>query len=1080
MRRFGKPTFIVPNSFDDTTWWLSRQLLRRRRAQPSDGLIRIGYVAGTRTHQKDFAVAASAVARVLRERANCRLVLFRFPGDDKPIVDLDDYPYLKELEAQIECREGVPFAKVPYEIVRFDINLAPLEVSNPFCEAKSELKWFEAALAEVCTVASPTGPLARAIENGRTGLLATNEESWYAALISLVDDTEMRRKMSRAAYHDAVQRFGPRRVAEEVFMLLEQLKDPRVATRAFELAKLRNQRGISEAPLVPESETMFATDRLLQAEVTIVIPVHNNAQFVEEALESAKVQTLRLIDLIVIDDRSTDNSLEVVLNWAKRHATRFNRMLILRNHINSGLGLTRNAGFDAAETPYIIPFDADNRLLPQCCETCLDVIRDTRAAFVYPRLQRLGFPTHPKNEDPYLPIRFAGGNYIDGMALVAKSAWIEAGGYQHMVVCGSQDSDLWCRLAERGLYGHAVESILALYREHDQSMLHSVMDANQATTRLIEDIGQRHSWPTPSNHDKESASSKYAHWVEAYDSLTETDRATIRRRIATIEEHPRISVIMPTFNASDTFLREAIESVRGQLYPYWELCIDNVDPPSYIGKMLHQVAALDDRVRLTVRKESSSRATTYNDLLRLATGTFVVLSSPEDLFSEKALYWLAEEMNAHSAAELIYSDADLVDSRGQRRDPHFKPDWNPDLLLSQNYIGRLAAYRTERLREIGGFREGTEGAEDWDLVLRMARAVKPAQIRHIPQILYHSRLKSNPTRDSKSPELSNWEAGKAVIEFHLNDLKPSVQVMPAYHGLYHRVRYRVEEPLPLVSIIIPTRDSFGLLSTCINSIRAKTDYPHYDIIVVDNESVDSDTLTYLAHLEESGIARILRYDGPFNWAGMHNASIPPANGELICLLNNDIEVIAPEWLREMTSHALRPGIGAVGAKLLYQDGTVQHGGVILGLGGAAGHAHRLLPGYLPGYQGRAAVVQNFAAVTGACMVFRKLLFDEVGGMDERNLPVAYSDIDFCLRLLEKGYRNVWSPYALLYHYESKSRGYEDTAVKQRRFSGEISSFLRRWGHVVAYDPCYNPNLSLVTADFDFGLAEPPRTLSFII
>jgi glycosyltransferase involved in cell wall biosynthesis len=396
-----------------------------------------------------------------------------------------------------------------------------------------------------------------------------------------------------------------------------------------------------------------------------------------------------------------------------------------------------------------------------------------------------------------------------------------------------------------------------------------------------------------------------------------------------------------------------------------------------VSRILKESAVEENRVTSAVRRESGSLSRAYNDALGLATGDYIVLLSPGDRLSEHALYWLVEEINAYPDAHLIYSDEDRLGGGARRHDPHFKPDWNPDLSLSQNYVGHLAAYRSERIRNIGGFREGVEGAEDWDLVLRFTRALEPAQIRHIPRILYHSHPGSDSTHAGNSHQASAWEAGKKAIQFHLNALGIQAEVMPACYGVYHRVRYVVEEPLPLVSIIIASRDAYGLLRPCVESIRSKTDYSSYEIIIVDNQSTDTDTLSYLTHLQESGTTRILRYDAPYSWSGIHNASVPLANGQLVCLLNNDVEVIAPEWLREMVSHALRPGIGVVGAKLLYKDGTVQHGGAILGIWGlGAGHSHKHLPGDAPGYHGRAAVVHNISAVTGACMMFRKVLFEE--------------------------------------------------------------------------------------------------------
>jgi hypothetical protein len=385
---------------------------------------------------------------------------------------------------------------LPEEIVRFDISLAPLEVGNPFCESKSELKFFEAALAEVCTVASPTGPFQRAIRDGETGFLATSEESWYRALLSLVDDPVRRRQLGRAAFYDAIVEFGPRRQAEGVAGFLTQLGDARTAIRAFELSAKRRERGPRSEPRVPDSKLVFAADQLEQAEVTVIIPLHNYGHYVEEALESVKAQTIARLDLIVVDDQSTDDSLAVAVAWARRNADRFNRIQVRQNRQNSGLGPSRNTGFDAAETPYVIPLDADNRLLPPCCATLLDAVRKMGAAFAYPLLRTFGDATSVWEPAPYAAMRFAGGNYIDAMALVAKNAWIEAGGYQHMVVLGWEDYDFWCRLAERGMYGTRVDSVLAEYRVHDQSMLRTITNVGRNRSELQADVERRHPWVT--------------------------------------------------------------------------------------------------------------------------------------------------------------------------------------------------------------------------------------------------------------------------------------------------------------------------------------------------------------------------------------------------------------------------------------------------------------------------------------------------------------------------------------------------------------------------------------------------------
>ena len=417
MRIHGKPTFVVPNGFDAETLTASRRALRLRRRAHGDGLLRIGYALGSRTHQRDFAQAADAVGRILREHPACRLVLFTSHIDFKPLLNVAEFPALAGLNAQIEWRDTVPLERLPAEMARFDINLVPLEVGNPFCEAKSELKHFEAALVEACTVASPTGPFSRAIAHGRTGFLAATPEDWYAALRALVDDAELRKRIGHAAYLSALWTFGPERRADLMASVLTQIAGGPAAARAFALDVFRKQTP-QRLPEIPDGEVVFETDTLGDAAVTVIVPLYNYAQHIEEALESVRSQSLAALDLVVVDDCSTDGSLDVARGWLTRHAARFNRVLLVRNVGNSGLGLTRNAGFAQAETPYVLPLDADNRLLPPCCETLLAAARATGAAFVYPVIRKFGDISELIGTVPYAPARLIGVPYIDAMALV--------------------------------------------------------------------------------------------------------------------------------------------------------------------------------------------------------------------------------------------------------------------------------------------------------------------------------------------------------------------------------------------------------------------------------------------------------------------------------------------------------------------------------------------------------------------------------------------------------------------------------------------------------------------------------------
>jgi glycosyltransferase involved in cell wall biosynthesis/SAM-dependent methyltransferase len=493
VRQLEKVTFVLPNGFDSGMHAAARLAVRRRRALQDDGMIRIGYAAGTRTHQRDFAVAADALARILQQFPSCRLVLFRDPATGHSVLDAGEFPTLQAQADQIEWRDLVPLSELPDELSRFDINLAPLEIGNAFCEAKSELKYFEAALAGVCTIASATGPMRRAIRDGETGRLADGPEDWYAALRDLIGDAGLRHRLAHAAYLDVLWRFGPVRRQDLLFSMVQQLRGGPEGARAFELQWLRDTASANRLPDTPEAETVYAADKLGLAEVTVAIPLYNYANYIEEALESVRAQTLAAIDLVVVDDASTDHSLDVALAWVRRHADRFNRVLVMCNRSNSGLARTRNVGFDAAETHYVLPLDADNRLRPESCEKSLAALQGGRAAFAYPKIQCFGGSDHVIGAQPFEPLRLASNNYIDAMALIAKWAWAAIGGYEH-IKFGWEDYDFWCRCVERGIWGVHVPEILADYRFHETSMLRTSTDIPKNKQLVVSTLESRHPW----------------------------------------------------------------------------------------------------------------------------------------------------------------------------------------------------------------------------------------------------------------------------------------------------------------------------------------------------------------------------------------------------------------------------------------------------------------------------------------------------------------------------------------------------------------------------------------------------------
>jgi GT2 family glycosyltransferase len=565
---------------------------------------------------------------------------------------------------------------------------------------------------------------------------------------------------------------------------------------------------------------------------------------------------------------------------------------------------------------------------------------------------------------------------------------------------------------------------------------------------------------------------RYADWVEHFDALREADRSAITRAVELLPRRPLLSIVMPVYNTPRRWLERAIESVRSQLYPDWELCIgEDASTKPHVRRVLDAYAHQDPRIKVVYRERNGHISEASNSSLAVATGDFIVLMDSDDELPAHALYMVAEELNAHPETDLLYSDEDKIDERGQRYSPYFKPDWNPDLFFSQNYFSHLGVYRTALVRAVGGFRKAFDGSQDYDLAIRCVARTRPERVRHIPHVLYHWRaINGSGAVDAHAKSYAQPAAERALRD-HLEAVDPRIEVSVAAFPTTYRVRYPLPAERPLVSLIIPTRDGRAVLERCVESILAKTTYPRFEILIIDNQSRDPATLEYLEALTKDGHVRVVRYDRPFNYSAVNNLGVRTASGTVVGLLNNDVEIVTADWLAEMASHALRPEIGCVGAKLLYPNDTLQHAGIVTGLLTLAGHIHRYLPRDAAGYFCRAAMVHDVSAVTGACMVLRREVFEEVGGLDE-NLAIAFNDVDFCLRVEAAGYRNLWTPYAELYHHESLSRGAEDTPEKRARFQGEIDYMRQRWGARLEDDRWYSPNLSLANENVE--IAWPPR------
>jgi len=558
----------------------------------------------------------------------------------------------------------------------------------------------------------------------------------------------------------------------------------------------------------------------------------------------------------------------------------------------------------------------------------------------------------------------------------------------------------------------------------------------------------------------------YASWVDAFDTLRSNDVKAIQKHIRKLSARPLLSVILPVTGTHEPLLGDAVLSVIGQLYPDWELCITTT--PQALPAVTADVDRFgsgDRRIKL-VASAAEDFATTANAGLAAATGAFVLFLGARDRLAAHALYMIAVELCRHADADVIYSDEDLIDEHGSRNHPNFKSDWNPDLLLGCDMIGHLAAFRRDLVARAGEVRPGLTGTAKYDLALRLTEQSQPDRIHHIPMILYHQRQAADPSTASLA------EGMRQAVTEHFERAERMAAV--SLSQCHIRIRYPLPVPLPGVSLIIPTRDRADLLRQCVDGLLSKTDYDNIEIVIVDNDSELLETQAYLARLREFEHVRVLSFSGQFNYSAINNFAVNHVIHDIIGFINNDIEVIHPDWLREMVSHVIRPEIGAVGAKLLYPDDTIQHAGTIVGLGGLAGHAFRYFNRDDPGYFDRLRLVQNMSAVTAACMLMRKQVFTDAGGFDAINLPVAYNDVDLCLRVRERGYRNLWTPFAELYHHESGSRASDFAPERIKAYRREMDYLKTRWKDVIDHDPSYNPNLTVEAEDF--SPAFPPRII----
>lgn len=527
-------------------------------------------------------------------------------------------------------------------------------------------------------------------------------------------------------------------------------------------------------------------------------------------------------------------------------------------------------------------------------------------------------------------------------------------------------------------------------------------------------------------------------------------------------KEPLISIIVPIYNTPITFLRQMIDSVQQQSYEKWELCIGNASPEKQEIRQVLEEYKSDKRIKEIAIPENKGIAENTNKAMTISEGEFIGLLDHDDLLAPNALYEVVKALNENNLAEVVYTDEDKVTADLEEHfRPHFKPDFNLDLLRSNNYICHFFVASRDLIKRVGGFRPEFNGAQDYDLILRCTEQAK--QIVHIPKILYHWRVHKASTADNPASKMYAFDAGKRAIEEHLVRCRTKGTVQHTKDLGFYRVKYEICGE-PLVSIIIPNKDQSEALKKCLDSIREKTSYRNYEIIIVENNSEEPETFAFYKKIAGEKI-KVVTWEGEFNYSAINNFGVRHARGDYLLLLNNDVEIINGDWLTEMLSHCQRKEVGIVGAKLYYPDNTIQHAGIIIGIGGVAGSVFVGLPRAFSGYLHKASIQLDLSAVTAACMLVKRSVFEQVGGLEEK-LKVAFNDVDFCLRVREKGYLVVYDPYAELYHYESKTRGAEDTKEKIRRFQTEIEYMRSHWiGLLKKGDPYYNCNLSLTKWDY---------------
>lgn len=558
----------------------------------------------------------------------------------------------------------------------------------------------------------------------------------------------------------------------------------------------------------------------------------------------------------------------------------------------------------------------------------------------------------------------------------------------------------------------------------------------------------------------------YAAWIGRHEQPESPE--DIQKTLETLHDKPTISLLVPVYNVGLKWFEKMVDSVRNQTYPYWQLCIaDDCSSDPALKAAIQKLEAEDPRIKAVFREKNGHISRATNSALALADGEFIGLLDNDDALAPNALLEVVRYLNAHPDTDMVYSDEDKIDENDIRKDPYFKSDFAPDTLMGNNYICHFTVLRKSLFDHQAFMRPEYDGAQDHDLFLRVAEQAR--HIGHIPKILYHWR--SLPTSTAQSVDAKDYsaDAGVRAVEDALRRRGLCGSVSPTAYGGFYSLDYAVTESKK-VSVIIPTKDNPHDIRVCVDSIVAKTEYPNYEILVVDNGSVRPESKQAFTALEQKypDKVRVIPMPMPFNYSRINNRAAEQARGTYLLFLNDDTQVLTRGWMTRMVGYAQQPWIGCVGAKLYYPDHTIQHAGVVMGILGIAGHVFTHYPENVPGYFGRLIIPVDYTAVTAACLMVARDKFWQVGGFDE-NIAVAFNDVDLCCKIADAGYYNVFLPKVELFHYESKSRGYETTPDKMIRFDGEKGKIVKKWRRYIHRDPMYNPNLTLVRGDYSINV-----------